>query len=98
MFNAPTQKDLNIIDSIFQHFKGQFPNVNDKDLYDRIYSGYCWGEGKVAFLTNIRVWDNIFQGNKSYTIFKDWEEYFKYKGNPFKHPEAYNIKNKQNLL
>ena len=86
MITAPTQEALNEIDAIFQHFKGRFPNVSDKDLYDRIYSGYCWGEGGLWIIT-IEFWEKAFTGNSPFSVFKDWDEYFKYKGEFFKHPK-----------
>lgn len=86
MFTAPSQELLNEIYTTFQHFKGRFPDVKDRDLYDRIYAGYCWGEGGL-WIINIECWEKVFTGNSSFSVFKDWEEYFKYKGEFFKHPK-----------
>lgn len=86
MFNAPSQEALDEIDTIFQHFKGRFPNIKNKDLYDRIYGGYCWGEGGL-WITTIELWEKAFTGNSPFSVFKDWDEYFKYNGEFLKHPK-----------
>lgn len=94
MFNAPSQKALDEIDTIFQHFKGRFPNIKNKDLYDRIYDGYCWGEGGL-WITTIELWEKAFTGNSPFSVFKDWDEYFKYNGEFLNHPK---FLRKQHLL
>lgn len=89
MINKPSQKDLNKIESIFQHFQDKFPSISSKDLYDRIYKGYCWlgSEGSINLLISIEAWDKVFSGDEDYTVFKDWKEYLKYEGNVSKHPK-----------
>ncbi len=89
MISKPSQENLNRIESIFQYFQDKFPDISNKDLYNRIYNGYCWlgSEGSMNLLINIEAWNRVFSGDEDYTVFKDWKEYLKYKGNASKHPK-----------
>lgn len=89
MICAPSQELLKEIEAIFEHYKGKFSNITDKDLYDRIYTGCCWlgSEGTSIPKSTIEVWDKVFSGDEAYTVFRDWDEYLKYKGNFYEHPK-----------
>ena len=44
-----TEDDKRRVEEIYQHFLPLYPNIDKKLLYDRILSGYCYGEnGTVA--------------------------------------------------
>ncbi len=74
------------VESIFQYFRGKFPNVSDNDLYKRISNHY---EGGLFDIWTIEDWTNALNYTKQghlFTLFKDWDEYFKYNGNYKKRP------------
>lgn len=82
MFYAPTKKDKDQIESIYQYYLKQFPNIQKETLHDRIFCGYCWGEGGLR-IVNIEDWERVFKCDKMaglFSVFKNWDEYFKYQG------------------
>lgn len=85
MFYPPKVDDVK---DIYNHFKGKFPNINDDILQRRIENGYREGEGGVIKrLCRIDEWEDILYNNSHfYTVFNSWEDYFKYGGDPHKHP------------
>lgn len=75
------------IDDIFQYFKDKFPNVSGEVLYKRITNHY---EGGLFDIWTIQDWCNVFNYTsygRLLTLFKDWDEYLKYKGDYRKHPK-----------
>lgn len=75
------------IDEVYQHFKGKFPNVEDEVLYKRLSSHY---EGGLVEIWTIEDWEEVLNyKNKARlrTLFRNWEEYFKYGGDYKKHPD-----------
>lgn len=83
MWNSLSEDDKKTIKSIYNHFLPEFPNVDKEILYDRIFCGYCWGEGGSRIMS-IEDWTDVFnytkKGDLFFTCFKDWDEYFKYDG------------------
>ena len=83
MWKSLTKKDKECINELVDYFKGRFPRVSEDVLYNRIYSGYCWGEGGSRILTK-EDWDEVFGytkiGQLLFTCFKSWEDYNKYNG------------------
>ena len=82
-----TKKDKEAINALYQHFLPVFPNVDPKCLYDRIFVGYCWGEGGLRIL-EIENWERVFGINKSggigFSVFDSWDDYIEYNGDVFK--------------
>lgn len=82
MFYSLTQKDKDQIEAIYQHYLKSFPNIPKDTLHDRIFCGYCWGEGGFR-LMYIEDWERVFKQDKMaglFSVFKNWDEYFKYQG------------------
>lgn len=76
-FTKDNEEDIK---KIVDYFLSTFPDISPKDLYDRILNGYCYGEGGKIWLMTIDDWKAAFKGDKFFTCFKDWNEYFKYDG------------------
>lgn len=78
------------IKNTFLYFKGKFPGISDDVLYERIKNGHHRGEGgglTHSFVWGIKIWKSIFYEHcNAYTVFQSWDEYFKYDGDPRKHP------------
>ncbi len=77
---------MDSIEEIYNHFKGKFPGVNDDVLRERIENGCRNREGSLFRLYTIDAWEKVFSFNRCYTVFQSWDEYFKYDGDPRKHP------------
>ena len=70
------------IDVLYQYFLPLIEGVSKKELYDRIYGGYCYGEGIIP-LTTVKVWEGVFGIRNDMpvsTVFSNWDDYRKYKG------------------
>ncbi len=77
-----TEEDRTKIEAIYQQFRPLIPEVPEKKLYDRIYSGYCWGEGGFRLIF-IEDWERVFGFRNdlpSESVFDSWEDYDRYKG------------------
>lgn len=77
-----TEKDRTQIESIYEHFIPLITNVTKEQLYDRIYGGYCYGEGGFRILT-IEDWEKVFNyknNTNAETVFTSWDDYFQYEG------------------
>ena len=70
------------IHMLYQYFLPLIEGVSKEELYDRIYGGYCYGEGVIP-LTTVKVWEGVFGIRNDIpinTVFSNWEDYRKYKG------------------
>lgn len=54
-----TDKDEKNIEDIYQYFLPKFPEIDKEVLHNRIFCGYCWGEGRLPII-NIDDWNNYF--------------------------------------
>lgn len=83
MFYSLTRLDHLTILTIVHYFSNVYPNIPYIDVYNRVFNGYCWGEGGSRILS-IEEWNEVFnytkRGRMFYTLFKDWEEYYQYHG------------------
>lgn len=83
MWQALTADDIQRIQEILDYFKQKYPDIPSDKLYDRIYNGYCWGEGGLRIIS-IEDWEQVFSsgrlGKLLFTCFDSWEEYDKYQG------------------
>lgn len=82
MFYSLTKEQKQKIEVIYQHFLPEFPNIKKEVLYDRIFCGYCWGEGGLPII-DIDDWNSVFYGGKYrglLTCFDDWDDYMEYGG------------------
>ena len=74
-----TREDKDRIAKLYSFFLEDTPEEYRPYLYDRIFSGYCWGEGGLR-ITTIEDWEDVF-ANKGmwflFSEFKSWEEYVK---------------------
>lgn len=81
MWNSLTEKDKNSIEEICKYFIPKFPDVEKKVIKERIFNGYCWGEGS-SHITSIEGWSAVFFGSglqkDLLTCFDDWEDYIKH--------------------
>lgn len=71
------------IEELYQHFLPLIKDVSEEELYSRIYTGYCFGEGGFPLFT-IQAWESVFGLRDDIlpdSIFENWEDYRKYKGN-----------------
>lgn len=83
-----TEKNKLEIKEIYEYFLPKFPEIDKKVLYDRIFRGYCWGEGGCPACT-IEAWNKVFyKGKCLFTVFEDWDDYFQYDGDWHKKVEA----------
>lgn len=76
-FTKINEKEVN---NLYNYFLPKFPTISPKCLFERILSGYCYGEGGKIWLMNIKEWEAAFKGDKFFTCFKDWDDYLKYRG------------------
>lgn len=83
MWNALNDKDRIAIKEIYEYFIPKFPEINSEVVKDRIFNGYCWGEGS-SHITSIEGWNVVFYGSglekDLLTCFNNWEDYFKHNG------------------
>ena len=82
MFYSLTKEQKQVINDIYQYFLSKFPEIDKEVLYDRIFSGFCWGEGQLPIIS-IEDWNSVFYNGKwkgLLTVFDDWNDYLKYKG------------------
>lgn len=45
-----TDKDEKNIEDIYQYFLPKFPEIDKEVLHNRIFCGYCWGEGRLPII------------------------------------------------
>ncbi len=82
-----TEKDKAQIEAIYKHFLPLITSVTKEQLYDRIYGGYCYGEGGLRIVT-IEEWEKVFDWQNhtddefvlSGTVFTSWDDYFQHGG------------------
>lgn len=82
MFYTLTPIQKKEIEDIYQHFLPKFPDISKETLHDRIFCGYCWGEGRLPIIS-IDDWNNVFYNGKLkglLTCFDNWNDYMKYDG------------------
>ena len=101
IFYAIKKKDIDydLIRELAKLYFSLFPNIKYNKIYDRIYEGYCYGEGGFR-LINQEDWDYVLLCKKSirkfFTVFDDWDDYFKYKGDVYKKREDIDKEHKDN--
>lgn len=84
-----TEKDKAQINTIYNHFLPLILEVSKEQLYNRIYGGYCYGEGGFRIMT-IEDWKKVFglvETSYSETVFENWEDWIKYNGDYHKKRE-----------
>lgn len=72
-----TEKNRNEIEMIAKHFAIVFPDIPYEKLYNRIFSGYCWGEGGFPII-NIKAWEIVLynrKGRRLFSTYASWEDY-----------------------
>ena len=70
------------IEALYQHFLPIITEVSKEELYDRLYGGYCYGEGIIP-LISIDIWESVFGLRDDFpknSVFESWEDYRKYNG------------------
>lgn len=84
MWNALTEGDKHAIQELYDYFIPKFPAIKSEVIKDRIFNGYCWGEGCLCHITTIEDWNNVFFGSGLQkgllTCFDGWDDYFNYNG------------------
>ncbi len=82
MWNALKEKDRNTIKEICEYFIPKFPEIKEEIIKERIFNGYCWGEGCLSHIVTIEDWNIVFFGSglpkDLLTCFNDWEDYIKH--------------------
>lgn len=77
------KKDKQTISIIVNYFCNVYPKIPYIKMYNRIFCGYCWGEGGSRIIS-IKEWEQVFNytklGKMLFTVFKNWEEYNQYNG------------------
>ena len=58
-----TEDDKRRVEKIYHHFIPLLPNIDKKLLYDRILSGYCFGENGL-WLETIEDWEIVLFAQK----------------------------------
>ena len=58
-----TEDDKRRVEKIYHHFIPLLPNIDKKLLYDRILSGYCYGENGL-WLKTIEDWEFVLFAQK----------------------------------
>ncbi len=69
-------------EELYQHFLPIITDATKEELYDRIYAGYCGGEGVIP-LTSIDSWESVFGLRDDLppnSVFDSWDDYRKYEG------------------
>lgn len=92
-----TEIDQKNINSIYQYFLPKFSKIDKDILYNRIFCGYCWGEGSFPIIS-LNDWNDVFYNGKFkkfLTVFDDWEDYLRYKGDW--HLKCKSISSQRNL-
>ena len=83
MWNSLTESDRNTIKEISNYFIPKFPEIEPEVIRNRIFNGYCWGEGG-SHIVSIEDWNSILYSSglqkDILTCFDDWEDYFKHDG------------------
>lgn len=81
MWTSLTSEQKKEIATIVKYFQPKFPDIEYNILYERVDGGYCYGEGGIHLRT-IEDWNRVFFGEKGdkscFTVFDDWDDYFKY--------------------
>lgn len=84
MWNVLTEEDRGIIQKLCEYFIPKFSEIEPEVVRNRIYDGYCWGEGCLCHIKTIEDWNNVFFGSgiqkDLLTCFDDWEDYLTYDG------------------
>jgi hypothetical protein len=62
-----TEKDKQQVETIYNHFLPLFSNLEPKALYDRILSGYCYGENGI-WLKTIEDWEKVLMKDPTHFI------------------------------
>lgn len=77
-----TEEAKKEIEALYLHFFPLITEASNEELYDRIYCGYCYGEGGWPLWT-VEEWNRVFGLKKDKqpdTVFDNWDDYRKYKG------------------
>lgn len=84
MWNSLTEKDRNTIKELQDCFVPKFPEIEPEIIKNRVYDGYCWGEGCLCRIMTTEDWNIIFFGSELQkvllTCFDDWNDYIKHDG------------------
>lgn len=83
MFYSLSKLDKQTINIITIYYSNVYPDIPYTILYERIYCGYCWGEGGSRIIS-IEDWYEVFNytkyGRMLFTLFENWEDYNFHKG------------------
>lgn len=82
MWGIFSKRDKQTIEAIYNRFQFKFPDIDNDILYNRIFCGYCWGEGRLPIIS-IGDWNDVFYNGKLkglLTCFDNWDDYLRYGG------------------
>ena len=84
MWDSLTEGDRNTIKELQDCFISMFHEVEPEVVKNRIYDGYCWGEGCLCHIMTIEDWNVVFFGSGIQkgllSCFDDWDDYIKHDG------------------